>query len=224
MAQKPLPLKRPLVIIGGTADIGIGLLMVGSKIKRTIDDDRVLSISNFVGDFEDCRSRVIRAVDERFPTNDPHWTTEVDVVAMSMGGLVGRYAAAPSRIEPGGRRLRIANFYSLSVPNRGARWAKFPSFFSAHVDMRPGSTFLQYLDMPPNRGSYPIFAYTRLTDQVVGQENTAPTGGQVWWVPNPFLGDSHGGAHGDDRILADVARRLRGQTPYSRLPAAPLPP
>jgi hypothetical protein len=224
MERSPVKLRRPVVVVGGTFDIGLGVAMVASPLKRVIADDRVTSLSmGFSNTFDGCRQRVIDAVDEAFPSRDPLWTTEVDVIALSMGGLAARYAAAPSRTDRYARRLKIARMFSLSVPHRGASLSDLPSPIPTHIDMKAGSDFLVYLDRPDNRGSYPIFAYTRLNDHIVGSSSTAPQGSGVWWVPTPPLGDAHGGAHGDVRILADVFRRLRGEMPFGTEPPAPLP-
>jgi hypothetical protein len=72
------------------------------------------------------------------------------------------------------------------------------------------------------RHGYRLFAYVRLGDGVVGEEHAAPPGVNAWWVPNG-LSFSHLLAGYDDRILADILRRLRDEEPYSIEPAAPLP-
>jgi hypothetical protein len=43
------------------------------------------------------------------------------------------------------------------------------------------------------------------------------------WVPNLLLEDSHLTAFSDPRIIGDIARRLRGETPFTSEPAEPLP-
>ena len=70
---------------------------------------------------------------------------------------------------------------------------------------------------------YRIYPYVRLGDIVVGPENAAPAGQTPWWVHNPPLRSAHLAAAVDDRILADIARRLRGETPFAQDPPAPLP-
>jgi pimeloyl-ACP methyl ester carboxylesterase len=145
-------------------------------------------------------------------------TAEVDVVGVSLGGLVARYAAAPREDGP---RLRVANLYSISSPHRGARMASVPSWEPRVKDMRTGSDFLSKLDACGCGAQ--IVPYVRLDDSIVGVENSAPTGMTPWWVATPPMQASHLLAHTDPRILADIARRLRGEEPFTHEPAAPLP-
>jgi hypothetical protein len=72
------------------------------------------------------------------------------------------------------------------------------------------------------RNGYRLFAYVRLNDGVIGEEHAAPPGVTAWWVPHG-LSFSHLLAGFDNRILADIIRRLRDEEPYSIEPAAPLP-
>ena len=96
MAQAPKRLDRPVLVLGGYFDPGIVACDLSRRLRRLTGDPRVIAVPfAFCGDFDTCRARVIRAVDRAYGTVDPVWTTEVDVVAVSMGGLVARYAAAP---------------------------------------------------------------------------------------------------------------------------------
>ena len=70
---------------------------------------------------------------------------------------------------------------------------------------------------------YEMHCYVRLDDSVIGAASAAPQGRAAWWVANMPLELSHLGAAEDPRILADIARRLRGETPFTRVPPAPLP-
>jgi len=210
----------------------------------------VISVSFFFcGSFDGCRKRVIDAVEKAFPSDDPEWTTEVDVVAVSMGGLVARYAAAPPRAPKAtttnaasqpttdrapARRLRIARLFTISSPHRGAALAFLPTFNQLQIDMRAGSKFLQRLDafdelVEPGSAqtrpsdSYELIPYVRLDDMIVGERNAAPAGWTPWWVPAEPFQDSHIFAMADPRIVADIARRLRGEPPLTTDPPAPLP-
>jgi hypothetical protein len=53
--------------------------------------------------------------------------------------------------------------------------------------------------------------------------HAAPPGANPFWLPNPPLKMAHLGAIMDIRILADIARRLRGEEPFTQFPATPLP-
>lgn len=223
MRESPRPLDRPLVVLGGIYDPGIASSSVADHLRRvTTDDDRVLSVSFFgQGTFERCRDRLLERLDQAFPSDDASATVEVDVIGISMGGLVARYAALPN--EDGRRRLRIHRLFTISTPHRGAALAGLPTIDRRAIDMRRGSAFLARLDEHLGEGEYPIIPYARLDDAVVGEANAAPTGQDAWWVANIPGSFSHMFAMHDPRILADIARRVRGETPYTSGPAVPPP-
>jgi hypothetical protein len=89
--------------------------------------------------------------------------------------------------------------------------------------MRHDSDFLGALAAARGDGAFEAFYYVRLDDAVVGEANAAPPGETAWWVPNRALQHSHVHAYKDPRIVADIARRLRGETPYATEPPAQLP-
>src|SRR5687768_5687094 len=219
MRKSRVRLARPLVILGGFSDPGIGSSAMRSTMRRLFDDGegrRILAV-NFTGTrtFEDCRRRVIRAVNEAFPSDDPKQTAEVDVIGLSMGGLVARFAADESGSAP---RLRVARLFTIASPLRGANAASSYRVVltSMHRDMRAGSALLRRLNgRPPN---YPLHAYTRLDDRVVGEAFAAPAGQSAWWLDNGLLEHAHLSAMRDPRILADIARRLRGEAPFATDP------
>lgn len=221
----PRPLDRPVVVFAGWADPFFVNTHWSKEIRRVSGTDEVRGFSFiFRHDFDRCRNYVIGTVDDAWPSDDPEWTTEVDVIAFSMGGLVARYSAAPPMTEKGtARRLRIRNLYTISTPHRGAKTAWVPTFDRRVVDMRPGSAFLTYLDAAWSDAGYTLTPYTRLDDPIVGERNTSPPGVTPWWVHTPFLHRAHQEAYLDPRICADLLRRLRGETPYTTSPAAALP-
>ena len=101
--------------------------------------------------------------------------------------------------------------------------AAFPTWNRLHRDLRHGSPFLMSLNDPAVEVDYPIYPYVRLGDQMVGAHNAAPPGQGVWWVANRPGEDAHMVATRDPRIKADIARRLRGEEPFTRSPPEPLP-
>lgn len=221
MEARPKPLARPLVIVGGYLSMGFGPSLMKAQLgSATGENRRIETVSLFFcGDFDDCRREVIAAVDKAFPSADAGCTTEVDVVGISMGGLAARYAATPA--AGGGRRLKIARLFTISSPHRGAVAAGLPLFHTLALQMRSGSDFMA--GVARCEPDYPIIPYVRLGDGWVGESNAAPIGRVAWWLPNrPFEG-AHNGASTDPRILADIARRLRGEESFTREPAAPLP-
>ncbi|HEX8913228.1 MAG TPA: hypothetical protein VF796_12785 [Humisphaera sp.] len=260
MAAAPKPLDRPVVVVSGYLDPGIGSYFAARNLRRATGarDDQVIWISLFwCGDFEACRERIIKAVDEAFPSADPHWTTEVDVVGHSMGGLAARYAALPpgalslptaagpttapaayasdvgpaaespdtrpAEVPIAGRALRIHRLYTLSTPHQGAVLADVPTLVSTQRSMRRGSDFIAKLNAAEPPHPFEVVAYTRVPDNIVGAEYAAPPGRTPIWVSAGLLESAHGGIVLDPRVVADLARRLRGETPYATEPQAPLP-
>ncbi len=228
MDQNPRSLDRPVIVLAGYLDPGFASESFAARLRHATGDSRIQSVAfAFCGDFDECRRRLVEAVEKHFPSDDPEWTTEVDVVAISMGGLVGRYAAMPVKDDSqqsganGTKRLKVARMFTISSPHRGASLADLPSFDRVQIDMRIGSPFIESLE-PPN-GAYELYCYVRLGDKTVGPENAAPPGFTPWWVQKTPLSTAHAGAFTDPRILADIARRLRGETPFATDPPAPLP-
>ncbi len=223
MRHDPVMPERPIVVLGGIYDPGVVASALDRKIRLATHPDTPVVHVTFLGarTFGKCRDRVLDAVEEQLSGDDVGILPEVDVVAVSMGGLVARYAALPTEDDP--RFLRIRNLYTMSSPHRGAALARISPFDKRARDMRAGSAFLEMLDDALPEAAYEIIPYTRLHDAVVGEENTAPLGQNPWWVPTPSFQFAHLTAFSDLRILADIMRRLRGETPYTIDPAEPLP-
>jgi hypothetical protein len=89
--------------------------------------------------------------------------------------------------------------------------------------MRPDSGFLESLDQQLASANYPMIPYARIPDTIVGVVNAAPPGEHAWWLYAQPFSRAHVDAYKDPRIIADIARRLRGETPYTTEPAAPVP-
>jgi hypothetical protein len=175
------------------------------------------------GSFEDCRHCIISAVDRACPGHDPQWTSEVDVVGESIGGLAARYAAAPSPDPAHDRRLNIVRLFTISSPHSGSTLAAAIGFTRFQRDMAPGSKFLKRLATFDADATYALYPYVHLNDEVVGEQYAAPPGVTPWWLTDSGLLPPHEAAFRDARILADIARRLRGETPLSTSPPVPLP-
>jgi pimeloyl-ACP methyl ester carboxylesterase len=223
MRDQPRKANRPIVILNGFGDPGAGGVFVGGELRRDLSSPDVLCVSFlFCGSFDDCRRKVIRAVDRKWPSDDPNATVEVDVIGLSMGGLVARYCVA----EPttAGRRLKVHRLFTVSSPHQGATRAQsLPPLLKMQIDMRPRSDFLRRLEAAEQECSCEIYPYVRLKDEIVGEQYASPPGKQAWWVSKLPLQPAHIGAATDPRILADILRRLRDETPLTTEPAAPLP-
>jgi pimeloyl-ACP methyl ester carboxylesterase len=153
--------------------------------------------------------RVIEAVNARWPSDHPGHTVEVDVVGFSMGGLVARFAAAPTRVTGFDRHLHVNQLYTLATPHRGARSA-FLDLDRAVVQMKPGAVFLADLDECRNECAYEIVPYAQTNDWIVGARNAAPPGQEPIWTAGT-LTFSHFTITTNRRVLVDIARRMRGE-------------
>jgi hypothetical protein len=223
MRADPRPLERPVVVLGGIHDPGVAAPGLARSVRRITEPDApVIAVSFFTASsFDDCRRRVIEAVDEAFPTDDAEATVEVDAIGVSMGGIVARYSAR--RGAEGERRLRVRRLFTIGTPHVGAQMANLPTFDQRIVDMRQDSALLATLNDEPAPEDPELFPYARLGDQIVGANRSAPPGRTAWWVQNIPLAFAHLGASSDARFLADIGRRLRGEPPYTTEPPAPLP-
>ena len=225
MRKNPKRLERPLVIVGGFADVNVSPPLFAGFFRGIAGEDaKIVTVSvGLAQSFESCRQEVIAAVDKEFPTDDPRWTAEVDVVGASLGGLVARYAAAPSRDAGRPRRLKIHTLYTISSPHAGATLADAVALTEYHREMRGGSEFMKMLAEADASAGYELVPYVRLHDEIVGERYAAPPGRNPYWLPNPTLSLAHLGAMLDDRILGDIARRLRGEKPFTQAVATALP-
>jgi hypothetical protein len=224
MRSDPRPLQRPLVVIGGFADFNVSPPLFENFFRGVSRDAKIIPVSvGLCGTFAECRQKVIDAVEKAYPCKDPNWTSEVDVVGASLGGLVGRYAAAPSNDAAHSRRLRVARLFTISSPLSGAKIANALAVTDFHRDIRPGSAFLKSLAAYDADAMYRIYSYVHLGDEIVGQQYAALPGQTAYWLPNDSLLLPHTAAMVDDRILADIARQLRGEPGFTKPPPAPLP-
>ncbi len=213
MRDDPVGLDRPVVVLSGWRSPARGARSLAHQIAELTgaDEDQIVTISYmWARDIEPLGDRVVSAVEERWPSDDPERTTEVDVVAISMGGIVARWAASDR--GAGARRLNINRLYTLASPHRGAVIADPFPVEPAARQMTAGSEFLAHLDADYERGAYPIVPYAVLHDWMVGATRTAPPGAEPIWVPGR-VGLSHHMVSREPRIVADLVRRLRGEQP-----------
>ena len=218
MRANPVALERPLLILSGWRSPGLGATL-GVRLRRCTGASKaeVLSFAYpFAGRIEPSAAKVAQKTAERLGTDTPEKTVEVDVVAVSMGGLVARTAAS-TLIEP--PRLNIRRLFTLGTPHRGAILADKVRVDQASRDMQPGSAFLTRLDEELAANPFEIIAYAALDDWMVGATNTAPPGQDPVWFPGaPVL--SHHLISRNMPIVVDIARRLRREEPI----AQPSPP
>ncbi|MEM1211649.1 MAG: hypothetical protein AAGI68_05055 [Planctomycetota bacterium] len=234
MRARPVEPVRPIVVVGPFLDPAIAEWQMRHQVRQAFEPDRVVGVSfPFWSNFDLCREQVIEAVEAEFPSDDPDWTTEVDVIAFSMGGLVARYAATPptpptqttaAQADHSPRKqLKIARLYTVCSPHQGSALARLPSLLPLVRSMAPDSPFLTELNSQFEDAPYTLTAYTRLTDPIVDPTRAAPEGHPVRWVQPPPFTLAHNYALDDPRLIADILRRLRNETPLSTDPPAPLP-
>ncbi|MDY7110120.1 MAG: hypothetical protein SYC29_15925 [Planctomycetota bacterium] len=220
MQADPKPLQRPVLVLSGIHDPGLVAASLGNRLRRITTEDATIETISFFGTdtFDACRARLLDRAEAMAGSGEGGGLAgEVDVVAVSMGGLVARYAAMARPEDE--RKLRIRRLFTISSPHRGASMASLPTLDRRIVDMRSGSAFLLALDAALEKAHYELLCYVRLGDAIVGASNAAPPGRRAWWV-QPGASLAHLWAHEDRRIVADIARRLRGEAPFTRLPPA----
>jgi hypothetical protein len=222
MARNPKRAARPVLFLGAYMDVGYATSELKAQLGRVISNDRFLTVT-FINcaSFDECRRRVIEKVERELPSRDTRRTVEVDVVGVSMGGLVGRYAAQPSLSD---KQLRVVRLFTIATPHRGAMLGTNMYIDPLARQMRSGSSFIEQLNRPANRGSYQLVPYVWTNDNIVGAGNAAPPRRNPWWLPPVAFLAPHIGPMYDPRVIADIARRLRGEKPYTVEPPAPLPP
>lgn len=232
MAARPASPRRPLVVLGGYRTLEWQADLVASRLARAIgagpDDVLVVSFL-WDGDLDAMTRSLVAAVREKWPQCEAGSTREIDVVGISMGGLLARWAALPpeERVRGSGAsrtldvpRLRVSRLFTLATPHRGARAASYLRLDDAVRDMRPASEFLQTLERHRADQAFPMICYAHAGDRTVGAANSAPPGMVPIWTQGTLLFSHFSIAH-DPVILADIARRLRGDEPLLEVAGEP---
>jgi hypothetical protein len=224
MVHNPVHLKRPLVIIGGFLDPDISPTAFKDTFENVSIQPLIIRVNiGFCHSFDQCRENVIAAVDAACPPSDPIWTQEVDVVGASLGGLVARYSYTPSNDPAKPRRLKIARLYAISSPMAGAKLANAAGVSDYYRQMQPHSPFLTTLAAQDASVTYQLVCYGYLDDDIVGIDYSAPPGQTPYWLNDESILPPHWAIMVDNRVLADIARRLRDEPPFSHPPPAPIP-
>lgn len=213
MRSSPVTLSRPVVVLAGYRAWSLMPRAVAATLAELTSgrhwrEDFLPIAYPLSTRLEAIAGRVGRATKERFGD------APVNVVAVSMGGLVARAAAAG--LTAGGPALRISRLFTLATPHQGASLAEWLRPDAAARDMRPGSAFLERLEAARRGGTggnYEMVCYARLRDRWVGASRTSPPGEPVVWV-HGWRVLSHLTVSTDLRILSDIAHRLRGEAPW----------
>ena len=227
LRMHPAPLARPVVVISGWRAPQVAAMLTSRRLasitSRRLTDFLPVGLMG-VHNIEEAASRVVHAVDRKAPSPDGAWTTEVDVVAISMGGLASRLAAADrSRFADTAlpaKRLKLARLFPLATPPRGASLAPIVAPDAPSRCMKPGCPFLRRLDEALEADPLEIVPYARLRDGMVGAQHAAPPERNPLWIDGPPA-LSHLAITTDKRIMLDIALRLRGEPPIAREGEAP---
>ena len=227
LRRTPAGLSRPVVILNGYHTPPQVAWWARLQLSRLT--------SHRAGDFltvsyptetriERAAEKAITAVERRWPKGGGSdagagdGTIEVDVVGISMGGLVARFAAMEAERRthplrhhaPGPSRLRIANLYTFATPHQGSMRAALIAPDDAARDMQPMSRFLEALNRAER--PYPLVAYTQTRDNLIAPGAAAPPGESAL-VGTGSRMMSHFTVTHNPWFLADLARRLRREPP-----------
>lgn len=218
MRRAPVKLERPVLVLAGYRAWTIMPITLAKSLRTMTGAPKSMfgAVAYPIsGSFDHAAKTVLRGA-EALAGTDGETTGEVDVVAVSMGGLVARYLASPLWK---GRRLKVRRMFTLATPHRGAKLAKVVRPDAAARAMKPGSELLTALNALAR--DYELICYARLRDWWVGARNCAPPGMEPIWVPTPVLTMAHLLVSTDKRLLVDIARRLRGEEPIGKAGQAP---
>lgn len=217
LRENPVDLPRPVVIVSGYMDPGIASGGIVRALAQLTTGDRA---DFLVFNPRNPNSLEESAVDlgefvalaltgERGAIETP----EVDVVGLSLGGIVAEVAAERSVRRT---RLNVRRLYTIASPHQGAKVAEYFRFLSPVLDdIAIGSTVLAELNARTVTRDYELIPYAIRNDGIVGFENEAPPGMDPLWVRGRLIG-SHLAVNMDETILTDIALRLRGESSLFR--------
>lgn len=236
MEKNPATLRRPVVVLNGYHGLSTLSARIAHKLAAMTsgDEQDFLAISfTFDSHFDDMAAAATEQINRRWPSEVPGETIEVDVVGISMGGLVARWAAiSPDQrsrtgptpipnVPPESRRLRIARLFTMGTPHRGAVMADLFTPDAAARDMEQGSAFLNTLDEHLPTAGYELVCYAQMRDYLSGATRCAPAGHTPIWTSGKLF-FSHLSLADNPIFLTDIAKRLRGDDSHL-VPADPPP-
>ncbi|MBS0191370.1 MAG: hypothetical protein U0573_09925 [Phycisphaerales bacterium] len=222
----PRPLERPVIVFSGYRVPGMFSGQLAGRVAMltsgSLDDVRMFAYPH-AGDMEPLVNRLARKIGAEFgvdPT-DPGQTSAVDVIGISMGGILGRLSASRSRPRSAGvPRINIRRLFTIASPHTGANLADRIHIDRAASDMRRGSAFLSRLAEWNRIDDFELIPYATLNDITVGPENCAPEGAHPIWIRGTRR-FAHTTISMHPAIALDIALRLRGEKPLGA--PAPLP-
>lgn len=213
----PKALARPVVILGGWHSPGVANISMASRLRPYT--------SGQAGDFTSVTYPF--ALSLRAAASHAHAVIrsrelegrEIDIVGISMGGLLSRVLASDAfGLGP----LKVRRIFTVATPHRGAKIARVVIPDTCAWDMRPGSKFLCGLNDRPH--ACELHCYAALRDWWIGARNTAPPGMLPYWIdvdPGPGRLCSHFAINHNELVMVDIARRLRAEEPLARRASEP---
>ena len=219
MAREPVALTRPVVILGGWHSPGLANWGVESVLRPHTSGQE----QDFLSITYPLRFTLRSAADAaaRLMRSRGWWDRELDLIGVSMGGVIARGLAADAF---GHGPLNVKRIITIATPNRGAKIARNLLIDKAAWDLRPASEFIARLNGPRSGDGPELICYGALRDWWIGARNTAPPGMHPHWVDvAPGMGRlcSHFAINHDRRVLADIARRLRAEEPIAKAAIEP---
>ena len=216
LRANPVKLSRPVVILSGYHTPVQVAWWLRVQLTRLTSGDA----ADFATVSYPTQTRIEHAAERCLASLGRRWKKlpDIDAVGISMGGLVARYAAlAPDRrthpsreITSSPGRLPVARLFTFATPHQGSIRAAKIAPDDAARDMKPGSAFLDALNA--HQRDYPVICYVHRGDNFVAPPAAAPPGQTAFTADGSRLMSHFTTAH-NPWFLADLARRLRGETP-----------
>ena len=220
---------RPLVVLCGWRAPLAALKTIRTNLRVLLPGTRVIPIAfPTASSMQAAVATTREALATHESTRDN--AKPIDIVALSMGGLVARALACDAFNDLANPQasitapVKINSLYTIATPHQGAILAKFVRPDAAASAMRPGSLFLRTLDNALPNATFSITPYGYLRDWWVGCHNTAPIGRVPLWLDPPTTRGrlfSHFLISTERRIILDIALRLRGLAPIAEFGPPP---
>lgn len=214
-AKTPFKLTRPLFIISGYHSPKITILPVASTFRRCTTNPQMLHMvsSPLAMSLESGAANAVAAIQKHAAGH-----SEIDIIGHSMGGVIARMILGVSGMP------HVCRLFTLATPHRGAIIAPFAPIDRAARQLRCNSEFLNQLNARPMPPGTEVVCYARLYDWWVGAQNCAPPGHDAFWLDadtfvSRLLG--HFTITRDERIQADIIRRMRGEAPLATIATHP---
>ncbi len=225
MAANPKKLERPVLILGAYhawAPVSWAMARKVRWLTGAGEGEVVCVPFLFETSLHAAAAKGVRGAMRAWGIASNGGSVPLDVVGISMGGLVARMVSSGDNAGLGlpleMARLDAKRIFTFGSPLRGARAALRLRPDRAARDMRPGSALLRRLDARGARAE--LICYGQLRDQIVGATRTAPEGMEpIWSSGTPLF--SHFTTPHNPWFLADMARRLRGEEALLRVGGAP---